>query len=162
MYERRGTAPAGPSGYRDLTIQRYKDFKRSLDYLETRPDIAHDQLGYNGGSSGPQGLINLAEETRIRAAVLVSGGLSPVRTPPEVDAVNFAPRVKVPVLMLNGRYDFGHPVETDQLPMFRLLGTPEKDKRHVLFDTGHFIALPQPIMKETLDWFDRYLGPVAR
>jgi hypothetical protein len=37
---------------------------------------------------------------------------------------------------LNGRYDFRHPLETDQNQMFRLLGTPEKDKRHVLFEGG--------------------------
>ena len=61
--------------------------------------------------------------------------------------------------MLNGRSDFFYPVETSQVPLFRLLGTPDKDKRHVLFDSGH--ALPQnEMIGETLDWLDRYLGPV--
>jgi pimeloyl-ACP methyl ester carboxylesterase len=78
------------------------------------------------------------------------------------DGVNFAPRVNMPVLMLNGSADFLHPVESDQVPMFRFLGTPEKDKRHVLVDSGHRIFLTQPLMKETLDWFDRHLGHVAR
>jgi pimeloyl-ACP methyl ester carboxylesterase len=94
--------------------------------------------------------------------MLVGGGLSSGRMPPEVDAVNFAPRVNMPVLMLNGSADFLHPVETDQVPMFRFLGTTEKDKRHVLVDSGHRIFLTQPLMKETLDWFDRHLGHVAR
>ena len=67
----------------------------------------------------------------------------------------------VPVLMLNGRYDFSYSVETNQVPMFQLLGSPEKDKRHVLSDHGHFVA-PQQEIKETLDWFDRYLGPVGK
>jgi hypothetical protein len=63
--------------------------------------------------------------------------------------------------MLNGRYDFIRPVETSQVPMFRLLGTPERDKRHILFDTGHVLLQHQDI-KETLDWFDKYLGPTSK
>ena len=59
--------------------------------------------------------------------------------------------------MLNGRYDFTFPVEIAQLPMYRLLGTPEKDKRHVLFDTGHTF-LPIEFAKESLAWLDKYLG----
>jgi len=30
--------------WRDLTIQRVKDFFRSVDYLETRTDIDHGKL----------------------------------------------------------------------------------------------------------------------
>ena len=48
--------------------------------------------------------------------------------PPEVDGLNFAPRVRVPVLMVNGRYDFGVPFAVNQVPLFRLLGSPDKDK----------------------------------
>jgi len=63
--------------------------------------------------------------------------------------------------MLNGKYDFEDPVETSQEPLFRLLGTPAKDKRHVLYETGHALqAVHTAYIKETLDWFDRYLGPV--
>ena len=54
-----------------------------------------------------------------------------------MDPFNFAPRVTMPVLMLNGRYDFAAPLETSQRPLFRLLATPAKDKRHVLFESGH-------------------------
>ena len=80
--------------------------------------------------------------------------------PPEVDGLNFAPRVRVPVLMVNGRYDFGAPFETNQLPLFRLLGSPAKDKKHVVFDSGHVPPWPD-VVRETLDWLDRYLGPVT-
>lgn len=96
-YERRGAAPVGPSAFRDQMIMRYKDFKRSRDYLETRSDVAVEHLVYVGSSSGVQGLINLAEDNRIKAVMLVGAGLSPTRMPPEVDGVNFAPRVNVPV-----------------------------------------------------------------
>jgi hypothetical protein len=38
---------------------------------------------------------------------------------PEVDFINFVPRVRQPVLMLNGRYDNYFPVESAQEPFFR-------------------------------------------
>jgi pimeloyl-ACP methyl ester carboxylesterase len=56
---------------------------------------------------------------------------------PEVDPFNFGPHVTVPVLMLNGRYDQSFPLESSQLPLFRYLGTPAKDKQHVVWDGGH-------------------------
>ena len=107
------------------------------------------------------GVIALALDPRIRAATLAEVGLSSTRIPPEIDRLNFAPRVRIPVLMLNGRYDFIHPVDTDQLPLFRLLGSRPNEKRLVLFDTGHEGQVQQ-FIKETLDWFDRYLGPVVK
>ena len=157
-YERRPTESPGPTAERDRVIQQSKDLQRSVDYLETRSDIAHDRLGYYGLSDGARlGLILLSQETRIRAAVLSMGGLSPERKPPEIDEINFAGHIRIPVLMLNGRYDLLYPAQTDQLPMFHLLATPPSEKRYVLFDTGHVLTQQQD-MKETLDWFDKYLG----
>ena len=43
--------------------------------------------------------------------------------------------------------------------MFRLLGAPPDQKRHVLFDTGHTLS-PQQIASEVYVWLDRYLGQV--
>ena len=62
--------------------------------------------------------------------------------------------VRIPALMLNGRDDLFYPAESDQVPMFRLLGAAPGDKRHVLFDAGH-VLLQQNDMKETLEWFDK-------
>jgi eukaryotic-like serine/threonine-protein kinase len=62
--------------------------------------------------------------------------------------------------MINGRYDFASPLETNQQPLFRLLGSKPGDKKHVLFDSGHVPPWPD-VVRETLDWLDRYLGPVA-
>ena len=81
--------------------------------------------------------------------------------PPELDPINFAPRVRVPVLMLNGRYDFGLPYETEQRPLFALLGSAAEHKRHVVLESGH--ALPSgSVAAEMLPWLDRYLGAVVR
>lgn len=69
--------------------------------------------------------------------VLLGGGFDLGKKLPEVDEINFAPRVTMPALMINGQYDHFFPLESSQKPMFRFLGTPEKDKRHVVFDAGH-------------------------
>jgi pimeloyl-ACP methyl ester carboxylesterase len=79
---------------------------------------------------------------------------------PEADPFNFLPRFQVPTLMVGGRFDFLFPLETSLRPMFRLLGTPEKDKRLLIRDGGHVPPDGQRNIKETLDWFDRYLGAV--
>lgn len=62
----------------------------------------------------------IAVERRFKAAVMWSGGFATGATPPEVDALNFAPRVKTPILMLNGRDDFTFPVEASQEPLFQM------------------------------------------
>jgi len=146
--------------YRDHVIAWSKDLGRTIDYLETRHDLRTNHLAYYGLSWGAaQAPVMISMEPRIKLAVLVGGGLDFGRPLPEVDPINFASRVKVPVLMINGRYDFFFPTETSQKPMFLSLGTPPRDKRHVVFEAGH--VPPNDLMiKEILDWLDRYQGSV--
>jgi formylglycine-generating enzyme required for sulfatase activity/dienelactone hydrolase len=159
-YERRlPPGPLGPSARRDLVVQQMKDLRRSVDFLESRQDIDRARLAYFGVSMGARlAGIALAVEPRFDVAVLWSGGFRSSTPLPEIDEINYAPRVKTPLLMLNGRDDHTFPVNSSQLPMFRWLGTPEADKRHVLYDGGHVFPFAR-IMKDTLDWLDRYLGP---
>ena len=104
----------------------------------------------------------LAVEPRFDAAVLYVAGLWTARRfMPEIDPLNFVTRVTLPVLMINGQYDPVFPMESDQLPMYRLLGTPDEDKRHYFTPSAHFVPKDERI-RETLDWFDKYLGPVGR
>jgi pimeloyl-ACP methyl ester carboxylesterase len=105
--------------------------------------------------------VYLATEPRLRTGVLLSGGFETWQMPPEADPVNFTPRVKQPVLMVNGREDFDLPYATAQVPMFRMLGTFAADKRHAVLEGGHIPPRPQQVYKEILDWLDRYLGPVG-
>ena len=66
----------------------------------------------------------LAVEQRFAAAILIAGGFDPwVRPRPEVDLLNYAPRVRLPILMLNGRYDMVVPLESAARPMFVFLAT---------------------------------------
>jgi dipeptidyl aminopeptidase/acylaminoacyl peptidase len=162
MYERRvDPSLLTPSFRRDQVIQWSKDFSRSIDYLETRPDIDRHRLAYFGFSlGGIYGPLLTAIDGRIQASVQLGGGFLPGKAPPEVDPLHFAPRAKEPVLMIAGRHDFVRPVETCQTPMYRLLGAPATDKRLALFDTGHVVYPGPEVIKEILDWLDRYLGPV--
>jgi cephalosporin-C deacetylase-like acetyl esterase len=156
----RDNPDAGSHAYRDQLIEDEKDMSRAMDYLETRSDIDHSRLAYYGISwGGDVAPIMLAIEKRFKAAVLVAGAFEGTRELPEIDGVNFAPRVTVPVLMLNGRYDFMAPAATQQEPLFRTLGSPAKDKRYILYDSGHTPPVT-PWFKESLDWLDKYLGPV--
>jgi eukaryotic-like serine/threonine-protein kinase len=153
--------PEPTAFWRDHVIAWSKDIGRSLDYLETRPDIDRSRLAYMGTSWGAaMAPIMLAVEGRFRAAVLVMGGLQLQRTLPEVEAINFITRVKLPTLVLGGRYDHFFPEAPTQRPFRQLLGTAAKDKRFVIYDVGH--ALPRKdVARESIDWLDRYLGPVG-
>jgi formylglycine-generating enzyme required for sulfatase activity/dienelactone hydrolase/predicted Ser/Thr protein kinase len=158
----RSDYPEPTAFWRDHNVAWSKDVGRSIDYLETRKDIDRGNLAYLGLSWGSAvAPIVLAVENRFKTAVLESGGLEFQKALPEADQINFVSRVRIPVLMLNGRYDHFFPVESSQLPLFRLLGTPEKDKRHVIYESGH--APPRKeFIRESLDWLDKYLGPVKR
>ena len=140
---------------------RIKDLSRSIDYLEARSDIRKDQIAYYGASLGAIYGPFLALERRVKAAVLADGAFPAGWLRPEADPFNFAPRVKIPVLMINGRYDFVFPLETVQEAMFRGLGTAEKDKRHVVLNTTHYALVARnEVAREVLGWLDKYLGPV--
>lgn len=105
------------------------DLRRSVDYLESRDDIDKNHLAFFaiswGGSLFP---IFTALEKRFKTIVIWSGGCDPDTVLPEADPMNFAPRVKVPTLLINGRYDFVFLLETCQEPLFRALGSPTSDK----------------------------------
>ncbi|HVT38296.1 MAG TPA: protein kinase [Gemmatimonadaceae bacterium] len=148
--------------HRDQMLRWAKEMRRSIDYVATRPDIDTTRLAFVGTSWGGRiGGLVLAVEPRFRAAVLNVAGLSADPTRPEEDPVNFLPRIRIPVLMLSGRYDSVFPYEVSQKPFLRLLGSPPADKKQILFDGGHF--LPRAMMvAECLKWLDHYLGPVTR
>jgi dienelactone hydrolase len=145
--------------------QRRWDLGRTLDYLATRQDVDADHVGYIGVSFGASAALPLvAVEKRLKAAVLFSGGLPPeggtlTTHVPLLEVVNHAPRIRIPVLMINGKYDPVFPIEDSQLVLLGLLGTPAAEKRHVVLDFGHGSPPRAEALRETLAWFDKYLGP---
>jgi formylglycine-generating enzyme required for sulfatase activity/dienelactone hydrolase len=163
-YERRlagGITPMG-SQRRDQVIQWSKDLGRSLDYLETRTDIDRNKFAYLGNSMGSaHAAILAAVEDRIKVCVLLDGGFYFFPAPPEIDQLNYVSHVKQPTLMINGRHDFIFPHDTAQVPLFRLLGAPAKDKRQVVFETAHDVnVMRHEMTQEALTWLDRYLGRI--
>jgi dienelactone hydrolase/predicted Ser/Thr protein kinase len=164
-YERQFKAPPSlKDNSRELSqflVHLAQDCRRSIDYLETRKDIDISKLAFFGWSWGVRlGRLILAVEDRFKAGVLLAGGLERFgASRPEVDAINFVPRIEVPVLMLNGKYDMIFPYEVSVKPMFDLLGTPQKDKLLKLYDTDHGIPTAE-VIKETQAFLNNYLGPV--
>ncbi len=143
----------------ELFIQRIKDFRRCIDYLETRSDIDAGRIAYQGMSwGGDMGPLITAVEDRLKASVLLAGRIRGTGRP-EINRMTYIHRVKVPTLMLNGRYDSIDSFEETSKPMFDLLGTPAAHKKLLVYDTDH-IPPRNEYIKETLAWFDKYLGPV--
>ena len=158
-YERGTHGENGPNDERDLRVAWSRDLGRAIDYLETRVDIDRSRLALYGISDGADAVVILtALEPRLKASVLQATGIGDGAVP-EIDLVNYAPRIRIPTLMLNGRYDFGSPVETQQDPLFALLGSPPDQKRHRVFESGHSLTIDD-VRGEILPWLDRYLGPV--
>jgi eukaryotic-like serine/threonine-protein kinase len=164
-YERTRRELAGiPGAIEDLqlTIRRSKEVRRAMDYLVTRPDIDASKIAYLGVSMGTAyGVIFTALEDRFRAIVFLDGGFFLGPAARGRDQLDFAPHVTKPVLMVNGKYDFTFSPERAQEPLFRWLGTPPADKRHVVFDTPHDISQQrESLSKEVLGWLDKYLGRI--
>jgi eukaryotic-like serine/threonine-protein kinase len=156
-------ALAGSIENLQLVIQESKEVRRSVDYLETRPDIDKSKLAYLGVSQGSAyGVIFATLEDRFRAAIFLDGGFFQGKTPPPaLDQVNFAPRFKKPLLMVNGQYDFTFPPDLAQLPLLKMIGTSEADKRRVVSPTSHDVSQDSALLsQEVRAWLDKYLGRV--
>jgi DNA-binding winged helix-turn-helix (wHTH) protein/cephalosporin-C deacetylase-like acetyl esterase len=149
--------PNMTAAYRDHMIMWSKDFGRSVDYLESRSDIAKDRIGYIGLSTGLAPVF-LATEPRLSLGVVYMGGFYLQPSLPEADAVNFAPHVKTPVLMLNGRFDYFFPTASSQETLFEFFGTPPEHKRRVVYEASHNIPRNEMI-KEVVNWMEKYWGP---
>ncbi|HBE41578.1 MAG TPA: hypothetical protein DDW27_10320 [Bacteroidales bacterium] len=158
-FERKdGPLPMEGHKLTEWLIKACKDFRRSIDYLETRSDIDTNKLGFYGISwGGSMGWIP-AIEGRLKLNILIIGGFNGALLP-EVHAINYLSRVKIPTLMLNGRYDYRYNIDINVEPFFDLLGTPSEHKRLKVYNTDHYVPKDEMI-REVLAWCDKYLGPV--
>ena len=148
--------PTPTAHWRDHVMMWAKDLGRTVDYVETRADLDPGSIALYGYSWGANlGPLLLAVEGRIKAGVLMGGGLVPQECLPEADPFHFGQLVKQPVLLINGRHDFSYPLESAQVPLLRSLGTTMK--RHVVFDTGH-MPPNDLVQKELIAWLDEHLG----
>ena len=135
------------------------DFQIACDYLQSREDIEIEKLAYFGSSWG--GFIApyvLAIEDRVKAGILSAFGVLSDGENPEYDQITYLPRIKIPMLMMNGKYDFDFTLETQQA-FYDYLGTPEDDKEWKLYEHVHGAPMPD-LINESLAWLDKYFGPV--
>ena len=83
-------------------------------------------------------------QDRLKAVVFLDGGFFLDKPHAGGDQADFAPRLKTPVLMVNGRYDFTFSLEKAQKPLFAMLGSPSADKQHIVLDTPHDVRARRP------------------
>jgi dienelactone hydrolase len=148
---------------RELIAHWIQDVGRVLDYLEQRSDMDAARVGYVGLSFGAGISMDiLPYEPRFQLAVLYSGGFGLRELQESIDRRSaLAERVTIPLLQLGGRHDFAQ-VARLQEELFRAFGTPAEHKRLVIYENaGHWPLPMNEVVRETVDWLDRYLGPVA-
>jgi hypothetical protein len=103
----------------EMMTEWYKDAARSIDYLATRPDIDGGRLAYLGVSFGSAvGVIaTTLLQDRFKTAIFLEGGYFLGAPIPGGDQADFAPRMKKPILMVNGRYDSVFSLDQAQNPL---------------------------------------------
>ena len=117
------------------------------------------RIAYYGASVGGYGLIIPAVETRYRTVILWGGGIwkDDLQFIPEANPINFAPYIRGPKLMIQGRYDEGISLKTAAMPLFELLSEP---KELIVLESGHFPPMEQWV-PPALEWLDETLGPAT-
>jgi len=168
MYERSDSYESSQAYFREHVYQWVSDLRQSVEFLYSRPDIDRQRIGLFGESFGAEwSPLLLALEPRLKTGVMMSGGLiGPIQSrdilSPEINPATFAPHVRVPVLMINGHDDVLFPLETAQVPLFNLLGSPANKKKHKTYPGSHSIfGSYDELVRDTDDWLDEQFGPIT-
>jgi len=159
-----GWEPPQPGSvrFRDLMVLHATEMRRAIDYLETRDDIDIRRLSYVGLSWGAGSRLAFAAvDDRFHAVVLIGGGIDERLQPtlPEAANFNFAPYIRAPKLLLNGRDDEEHRWYTRALPLWNLLREP---KQLVLVEGAGHLPPVEARVPAINRFLDRTLGPVVR
>ena len=81
-----------------------------------------------------------------------------LQLPAPIEPATYAARITMPVLMINGRFDYLNTLES-QARLFDLLGTPAAEKRRAVVDSGHLMPRAE-VLRESLGWLDEQFGAV--
>ena len=147
----------------ELLRRWVQDLGRTIDYLTARPDMDGEAVTYLGLSLGAAIAPNLlAYEPRFAAAVLYSGGFGRSSTQSTIDnQTGLARRVEAPVLMLAGRDDIVSPLEPHKTAFLGAFGAPEESKTLRVYEAGHWPLPMNEVIRETIDFLDRFVGRVG-
>ena len=117
----------GTRQHRDILHSWSVDMQRSLDYLETRSDIDARKIAFFNHSTYVYGTVFAGVDQRYSALILIGAGISAEleHVPAELNPLHFIPHLRMPKLMLNGRYDDGTPESTAE-PLFRMMREPKR------------------------------------
>ncbi len=137
--------------YVNLMVQTVVDYRRAIDYLETRDDIDTARVGVAGYSMGGHMTFLLgAVEPRIRAVVAC---VVPATPGMPIAAPVFARGLEgTPLLMMMARRDRYYSVEQARELFDRV---PGSRKTLRFFDSGH--SLPEAYADELVAWVGRTL-----
>jgi len=153
---------------RDIIAQTVFDLRRAIDFLQTRPEIAHERIGYFGISfGGIIGTIFCGVDERIKVPViaLAGGGFHlafKFKALAEetsiylsiIDPINFVEKIAPrPLLMLNAEKDEVVPPFATKA-LYRKAGNP---KKIVWYPTKHRKVPLDQAFPEGIRWFKKYL-----
>jgi dienelactone hydrolase len=137
----------------EIYVQTTRDYRRAIDYLESRPEIDKSRIGVLGYSmGGTQTFLLTGVEPRIKAAVAIAAPAEKSKWS-LVAPQNFVRGIgQRPFLTIIGRADELCPVEHAQALQLLI---DSKTKEQVLFDAGH--KLPVDYVPHAVGWMTRHL-----
>ena len=153
---------------RDLLTQTVFDLRRSVDFLQTLPEIDGERIGFFGISlGGIIGTVFCGVDERIKVPViaLAGGGLNVMFKSQAlaeetrvflsiIDPINFVEKISPrPLLMLNASEDEIVPPLTSKL-LYNKAGAP---KHIVWYPTKHRHVPLEEAYPEAVRWFGEYL-----
>ena len=139
------------------TTHQYSDYcRKSREGFQTEPGLSRNPAGDRQEQARLFRLLlgrvlrndHPAVEDRLKVSVLKNAGFWDFSRP-EVNEFNYVTRVRIPTLMLNGKYDPVFPLETAVRPMLRPPGNSTKDKKLSLYETDHSIPQNEFIRGDT-------------
>lgn len=144
---------------RDVVLQHATDARRAIDYLCTRTEVDTARIALMGESMGGlTGCRVAALEDRLKAVVLVVMGAWEAKHAPDhlrlwrTHPLNFAPRIRVPALMINATKDEW--IEREEAEEF--YEALRVFRRQVWHKSEHAIPVEDQ-KKAVLKWLDRYV-----
>ena len=147
--------------YSEYITQVVKDLRRTVDYLETRDDIDDQRLAYYGMSWGgvmsgvdPRG--RGAHHHRHRP-----GRRHDQVGLPEINPLNYLPRVNVPLLMMNQIRHLPQ-LRCSALPMFEMISTPVEHKVIKIYPTDHIPSKVDDVTETSTGWTSTSGPPIHR
>lgn len=141
---------------RDMFVQSTIEYRRAIDYLETRPDINAEHVGALGLSMGAVIIFGLnASDPRLDVSV---AGVTPIGIFEQHQLTVISPFRLArgiqdrPFLMLMGRTDPYYSEEIAQ-QLFTAVGSDSKEL--VFYDSDH--RLPPEYVDRAVQWFEAHL-----